>query len=618
MTPLPRCFMEGYRAEHWTDSERDKNLILPLAPDFKFNVKVRPLPDKYTMVATSLPVCLEGASCPRPDHKDQLSVVAGAFKRLGAQVPQVSGRKLRQIRRFARRFIFNKFRPLTEADIKNPIEWIAGINHPEKRKAELVEAFHRMETNGFYGDVGDEQWKSVRAVSSFIKDECYPSKKAPRWINSSADEVKVYFGPIADAIMHRMTEHPAFIKVVPVAERAKAISEALYTEAGVYHAADYTSFECHFTDQIQLIAHDFYMYMLGNLILPDSVKNDVARRCLHEGLVNPAHFDSFLEQVLRSRRVCEMRNFGYVSMIARRMSGEMDTSLANTFTNFVMVHFMSYYKSGGKILPVETFVEGDDSITRYAQGIDPTEKDYADFGWVIKMERHLKLHEASFCGLVFDPVERVVLPNIPETLAKFGWTNRRYARSERKALMSLMRSKALSLACEYNNVPILGPFAQRILYLTKHVNIRKSVINSMEKYKRDQFLLYLQEKPWMMAPKIGPRTRELVESLFSITIQDQILIEEKLSKLEFGFFSIDRMVFPPELCDHFNRFIRLDQDGPPEYLEHRRVELVRKLQNKLYSDIQWPDKMISNLDKLLEGTRCSKLPFLINRSDHYI
>jgi hypothetical protein len=141
--------------------------------------------------------------------------------------------------------------------------------------------------------------------------------------------------------MHRLVEHPAFIKVVPVKDRAKVILDVLFELDAIYHAADYTSFEGHFTKDVMSISHDFMLHMLGglkvkNLLFVENVLGYM------EGVLDGAMFNSILENIITNRRVCEMRNFGSVSVIARRMSGEMDTSLSNSYTNYVMTQYVGF------------------------------------------------------------------------------------------------------------------------------------------------------------------------------------------------------------------------------------------------------------------------------------
>lgn len=605
-------FLHGYRVEDMSWNDIMKSLILPVNPDGEPDNGYAP---KHILldwdsesvsrpVSVSLPVYCCTGSAPRTDFRDNLSSAVGSTKRNCASTPtllndapkpdpkapqdpnKVIYKRCRKIRRFARRHLHKLFTPLELGDIKHPLEWIN--QHPtysERRKQSLREVYQELVDNGAYSFPTDrEELETMRRTGSFIKDECYPTMKASRWINASADHVKVLYGPYCDAIMHSMVKHPAMMKVIPVKERARAIFDRLYQEGSVYHAADYTSFESHFTpEKMEYIAHDFYAYMLQNI--PTAGLSPLISLPLVNGEMDPGHFNSFLDSVIRGERLLQMRNYGVVKLLARRMSGEMDTSLGNTYSNYVMLQFMAYLKLnelGKPFEEVPCFVEGDDSLTRYPEGVNPTEEDYAQWGWVIKMERHENLCTASFCGLVFDEEDLVVVTDPIEVMAKFGWTGRKYVFSGDSCLKGLLRSKALSLACEYNNVPLLGAFAHRVMELTKTVNIRQSIFDSMSQYEREEYEVNVTgQQPWKNKPQVPMRTRHLVENLYGITIQDQLAQEEKFSKInmyepfEFPYLTQahkDNLVFQTE-----KPFMARDYD-------HEKRQQIRRILENMYAE----------------------------------
>jgi hypothetical protein len=518
--------MRGYRVEEMGVQDIKKSLVLGVGSDFRVQNLCKPLiKTDITIVSVSLPVVCVSASLPRPDHKDNLSVLAGSLKRVGAKTPELTHKKARKIRRYAKRHIYKLFKPLEQGDVSEPRVWLKTINHPEKRKQELLAALIEMEA--------DLDYQNISRTGSFVKDEPYDALKFPRWINASDDRVKLMLGPFADAIMHELVKNPAFIKVVPVKDRAKAIFDTLYVEGGIYTAADYTSFESHFVRVKMQIAHDFYRYMTQNL------------GGFAQSMFDVFDFDTgsllftVMDKILSGSRLLKMRNFGSLKTEARRMSGEMDTSLGNTFTNFVMVNFLGFVKSEGKTPFTPCFVEGDDSVVRYDQGIEVTVDDYANYGWIVKVETHTDIAKMSFCGLIFDSSDKVVVCNPMSAIAKFGWTGRKYIGASHKTLMGLLRSKALSMCCEFGQVPILGAFARRVLYLTRTINIRKSIVSSMEQYKRVQFLEYLKEKPWLIPYTPPRRTRILVEEMYGITETTQIALEKQFESMPLGPFECD-------------------------------------------------------------------------------
>lgn len=579
----------------------DKGLILGIAPDFEFKIIKRRPSETDTPVAVSLPVCLADAALPGPDHKDQLSVLAGAFKRIGANpiLPPLQMHKVvKKIRRFARRHIHSRFERLDSDDILPTLEWIDQINHPEARKEELRKAYYNLVANGLIRDQTLDLFDSndPAATGSFVKDEKYPDRKFPRWINASADEFKVLYGPVSDAISKKLFSNPVFIKKVPVAKRAEVICDLLYEVNSEYVANDYTSFEAHFDTIRMQIGHDFISYMIGGLGMKNFSEHfridDIIDGILERGFV-----EEVLEGVLRNRRFCEMRNFGVVSVIARRMSGEMDTSSMNGYTNYVMTQYVGFLKTNGQEDTFPAVVEGDDSLCRYPLGCAPDDALMASLGWNAKIEVHSDLATAGFCGLVFDQVEKVSVCNVLEAVQKL-WTNRRYVRASHACLMSLLRSKGLSFACEYGNVPIIGPLAHRILYLTRHVNVRQSVIDQMDQYDRERYLLNVDLKVWQRPPAIGERTRRLVERLYGIDYDIQIRLEERISKMNLGFFSLPELAFEAVQEETISHYCDIQVNRPSVYNLSGRRELVDRMQAVLNRDLVTSRKLGSMLKQL--------------------
>lgn len=571
----PRLYLTGYKAEEWTPDQLQSALKYPLRADFHFKLcekKPRPFD---SVVATTLPVYLSDASLCVPDHNDKLTVLAGSFKRLGTQVPKVSYTEMRKVIRYARKFVYPQFKTITPMDIKTTERWIEEVNHPEKRKEELREAWKYVKSNGIISPK-DQQLDNNRPdddasmCKSFIKDEKYEEEKAPRWINASSDLIKVVFGPIADAIMHVQCEHPATIKTVPVSERAKYIWDRLGGSDVIAQSSDASSMEDHYAnipDDVQSnsdpryrLYNDFAQYVMGNVQTSteqvDAIRFTFWRSIKH----TPQPFELkyklwteirdartlgvFCKRILDGYRRLEMRNFGYVVVNAILCSGEMNTSSKNLIAMQVMVNYAQFELSGGEVKTVKSVGEGDDALAVYHKNFPrPTEKWWKSKGWLVKVEFEGLVSEASFCGLIFDPLDLVSVPDIRKTLCKFGFSNRRYARASRACLMSLLRSKAMSMACEYGDVPILGPLAHRLLYLTRHVNIRKSVLETMDMYERSKMQTYLKQKPWQKAPRIGIATRLLVEKTQSIPPGLQLVIESQLKDLALGSFTLPQLDF---------------------------------------------------------------------------
>jgi len=626
--------MRGYRGEEWTREQMKKCFALPTRLDFWFKIARRPPKVLETFVATSLPVWLAEASAPAPDHKDRLSVLAGAFKRLGAEVYKCTYKKHKKIIKYCRKYIHPQFKTFNFADVSDTLTWIDGVNHPEARKAELREAYIKVCAQGLWPQPGTDD-EDARVCKSFIKDEKYDDLKPARWINSSSDLLKVVFGPIADKCMEMLCQHPAMIKTIPVSERAKAIWSRLGGEDVIGVSADATAMEDHYAnipdpeslnnpkdtsinDPRYRISNELMLHMCGH-ILPTEAMLQAVRFAFYSTpgldkqpgvpdlwsrIESSSTLSALCTNILDTYRKLDMRDFGHVTVNAILCSGEMNTSFKNTSTMFSMVNFAAFDLSRGKLTSVRSFNEGDDSLSVYPIGYAPDEKWWASYGWVVKVEFVGRVNEASFCGLIFAPEDLVSVPDIRKTLAKSGWTNRRYVRSGPKCRMSLLRSKALSMACEYNDVPILGAFAQRLLFLTRHVHVRKSIVDSMEQYERSKLQQYIKQKPWQEAPNVGIQTRRLVERLQNITVGQQLAIEQKLSLIILNdSFSLPELDFPTTWIHNVSRCYT-DTQIPKTYNFSGREELVSFLKAAVLRFDQRPKKiarMLQELDLLARG-----------------
>jgi hypothetical protein len=415
----------------------------------------------------------------------------------------VIGMSRKNLRRFVRDYCKKNFvQILPEADTSVET-WLTKTNYPEWRKQELrevwkvVESMESMKTT-------KKWWK----VGSFQKDETYPDYKWPRGINARKDHFKCVAGPIFHLMEEIVYEHPAFIKHVPVSERAAYISERLSGEGGVYVATDYTSFEALFTREIMdCVEFELYDYMTARL---------------------PEHntFMWLVREVLGGKNRCEFRSF-VVELLATRMSGEMCTSLGNGFSNLMFMEFVCYLR-GATCVGV---VEGDDGLF-YVVGTPPTAEDFERLGLVIKLEVFASLSSASFCGLVFDQEELINITDPAKVIATFGWAAGRYARSRSHKKMGLLRCKALSLAHQYPGVPVVAALARYGLRVTEGVDMTSALKTLRSDSQSRWEASKLANLPDQIPQKdVGPRTRVLMEEKFKLSVELQIAIEKYLDSL---------------------------------------------------------------------------------------
>jgi len=455
-------------------------------------------------VLVSLGTNVVGAALPHPDPQDPDTIEAGARSRFARTTPVPDPVILGLFKIFVKDWIEKNLVPLSPDSDTTILSWLENTNYPLWRKEELMKKYEEM------GNIRDSSKKYFNC-KSFMKDECYPEYKHARGINSRSDEFKCVVGPFFKLIENEVYRHPAFIKHVPVADRPSYIHNMLFTQGGFYTVTDYTAFESHFSKEI-MEACEFQLYEYMTRFLPRGTE-----------------FINLVRDVIAGENVCEFKYFT-VKLPATRMSGEMNTSLGNGFSNLMVMLFV--FGQGG-CTNVRGVVEGDDGLFT-AIGSPPNQKDFEKLGFTIKLEVKYNLNEASFCGLIFDVEDLINITDPIKELLSFGWTSARYARCRTTTLRKLLRCKALSLAHQYPGSPIVSALARYGLRVTRSFNVKHFVMNDrgFSMWNRDRMLLWLKNERKIPVRETGIRTRFLVETMYGIRIEHQVMIERYLDSLD--------------------------------------------------------------------------------------
>lgn len=501
---------------------------IPLDPpgEVKDSLTLTPLnvqPKPRNPDATTLPFVLYGFIPPQPDTKSPTNALVGFVKRAGAKLATPNPCHLSGIKAFIPGFLRKLgLNPLTE--VLSFDDWIVSTNYSGSRKQALI-ALEQQQRNLTIRETL-ELFSDANNVKSFVKYEHYTDYKYPRGIYSRSDRMKCKMGPIFKTIEKEIFRLPYFIKKVPVRERPEYLVDTFGKWDGKCIATDYSSFECSFTQDImEAIEFEVYKFML-----PEN-------KVLEEAM-----------QILSGDNKVRFKNFS-ANVLATRMSGEMNTSLGNSITNLVVMAYLCHVND----TEFTGVVEGDDGLFKFREWERrPTAEQYAELGFKIKIEEVDNYNEASFCGLVFD---QEALVNVTEPfylLAKFGFSDKKYLHSSHRIKMQLVRAKAMSLADQYGQCPILGPFSQKILHLTRRYKIGKKIIESMSVYDKDQFLAIDTNFNF----KIHTSTRVLFERLYKINVEHQKQIEEKFETLVEGYFFLNgcEELFPQSWSHFFQTY----------------------------------------------------------------
>jgi hypothetical protein len=431
---------------------------------------------------------------PRADRNDPKSSVIGAGIRFGNLVTS-NTQRMREFGKFVDEFLERNFVPLSsEVDLELDT-WLETTHYTNARKVQIREAWSSIVNDSDVYAIND-----IAKVNAFIKEEGYDEYKHSRVINSRSDEWKALVGPICKAIEAEVFKLPNFIKKIPVLERPEYVMQMMALEGKLF-TSDFTSYEGSFKAELMAACEmKLFKFFLRNL---------------------PGKYYEWLSRVMGVNTIRNRR--WRIHVLAKRMSGEMTTSLGNGFTTLTLVLFICGRK-GAHCIPV---VEGDDCLCKVV-GEVPTKEDFAELGLNCKMESHEDLSTTSFCGLLFDDTAGDVVVNPLKVLAECGLGQTRYCGAGTKLKKALLRSKGLSILSQYPNCPILRVLADKILELTSGVNVRQSVIDAMPTWKREEYLQNLKTRKDVGPADIKMGSRVLVERVFGISVNDQLLIEATL------------------------------------------------------------------------------------------
>jgi hypothetical protein len=482
------------------------NVEVKLDPSVEITSIRKPVDKSRPVVMASLGMHVDGLAMPHVDPNDTPTVMAGALFRFGRDIDQ-SGFPMRKFRRFVKRWLIKNMKPLDSNSDTSFETWIKGTPYSLKRKNEL-----RMKYDKINDDHLGKLTKKMRKVKSFIKDETYETYKHARAINSRADEFKVTVGPILQLISNQLFALKWFIKKIPIKDRPQYIIDMVSRDGRPIFTSDYSSFEAVFKKKIKHAAeYQLYDYMTQYL---------------------PEH-DAFMSEIQMTGEINEiMFKLFNMKIQAKKMSGEMDTSLSNGFSNLMFMLYMCHNNGNTNVAGC---IEGDDGIFVF-DGDPPTTAEFLKFGLIIKILIFNELNHASFCGMVFDLNDRTNVTDPIKELVSFGWTTARYSRSKQSVHNNLLRAKALSLAYQYPACPILSKLAYKVCQLTPGTNSLK-FLNKQNTYAFNQYELemmleaheYFRKNELISEPKIG--TRLLVEQLYNVSVGTQIILEEYIDSL---------------------------------------------------------------------------------------
>jgi len=208
------------------------------------------------------------------------------------------------------------------------------------------------------------------------------------------------------------------------------------------------------------------------------------------------------------------------------MSGEVNTSLGNGFTNLMIALFFAAQQG---LTDLRALFEGDDGVAAWPNGAPSVQK-YARLGYDIKMLKVANPYLGGFCGVVMDPEVGVNIREPMKILGSFGFVSGANVGLRRHKARALLRAKALSYLYELSGCPIVTPLCMRVLRETEPGSEFRGSEFLGNAYQRAEIFKVAASKPYMQWFRpIDLRTRRVFETAFpGWTIPVQMEIERRI------------------------------------------------------------------------------------------
>lgn len=502
-------------------------------------------------IAGAAPICT--------DLNAPENFAAAACKRIASETIVPDKATMLRFKKFVAEWLSKNLEPLCPTTDVSFETWIENTNYSRGRKDDLTKLWEEHTQTHLDPE--------VTVVKAFLKEETYSTWKYSRTIMARSDLFKCFLGPYIKAIETEVYKLPYFIKHVPEPLRPEYIMNLLHEDGASYSVTDHTSFEAAFVPEIMEAAEfQLYSYMTSQL---EGGNTELREMC---GVLKSVN-------IIQSK-LGSMRTTG-------RMSGEMCTSLGNGFANLMCMLFTCEEKGA---IDLKGVVEGDDGLFKF-RGVSPEVSDFAKIGFRVKLDVYDNLSDASFCGMIFDPTDKIVVTDGIEVACKLGWCGKQYVMASQRTRETLLRSKALSYNHQYCNCPIIGALSRAAIRCTEHLHpnaVRR--LRHKEKinlYERE--LLMLQEKCEVKRIDIPYTTRLLYDEHYGVSPADQVALEayfDGINQIQALDHSLLLKYVVPEYRDFFSQYVVVDcphEFGSPPIPDERGLkDIEHVLKNAVF------------------------------------
>jgi len=441
------------------------------------------------------------------DPYDPTNLYIAFRKRLSSVRPLINMVKINLLEQFVFRFLQDNFEPLPFIDDVYLLfdQWLFdNQTYTMQRKEHLRTVFYdHMRNNTHPYKVKHK----ILNCKSFPKREFYENDKVLRLINSRSDLFKVLVGPFIHLLEKQVYKSHYFIKHCSPNEILQKIETLEGHE--YYFQSDYSSFESSFDPRyVDVVECALWRYAFSN--------NPEVLKLIMSSYVVPIMNNQ--GNIIYKPAI--QRLFGTqfeAKCVGARMSGEMWTSLANSFSNLMNMLFICDQNA----IQCDGFVEGDDSlfwISKNNIGVN----DFHDLGFDIKMRIDNSIDGTDFCGYVYSHNTHNLLAT-PEQIVRLPFCNStKYFHAHDEILLELLRAKVMSGFVVGKHTPILGPLCAKIFLLIGAGHFRYDVsetwwmMQCAYQFKFEDF----QAIPILMDDRI------LYQRLYNIPVNIQLYLEQ--------------------------------------------------------------------------------------------
>lgn len=366
-------------------------------------------------------------------------------------------------------------------------DWLDHSNYSGARKKQLLSRLDRP--------------KDYYPVKTFIKKEAYPELKPPRTINSRDDAFKVLVGPFTHAIEKDVFGSKYSLKGKTLKEQNQIFFNRL-RDKKVFISTDYSRWESSISPEIiRYIEMDFFRRYPSPY---------------------PWDFHSWLQShILDNRLVSQGAN--KLTMNGVRMSGDMHTSLMNTYINLYLTAFICHNLN----LTWDGFFEGDDGFIGLDQDVQDLEvlKNQfslfsSELGFDLKIEVSRDISELPYLSR-HCVSEGVAIREPFKAICHAQWSFSLHNHNP----VEIQRSRGYGLALENEGSPILQSLGNMLLRRSGAGKLWYSDPWFKTYYNLPDFVSDVQ-----FNTQISSSTRVKFQQLFGISVALQLEIEESLDQ----------------------------------------------------------------------------------------